>query len=87
MKIYLCILSIAAMMFFASCGDTTNQKDGNRDQYNAADSSVGNSEAANTIYRDSANIRHATESSGGTGNPSNKNPSSKERENLDSIQK
>jgi len=87
MKIYFCTLSIAAMILFASCGDTTTTKDGNSENDNAGDSAVGNSEAANTIYRDSADISHATEPGGGTGNPSNNNPSSNGGEKIDSTKK
>jgi hypothetical protein len=73
MKISSRIISIFVIFLFTSCGDTTTHDDGNTNA-NAADSAVGNSEASNTIYRDSGNIRNATETSGGTANPSNKNP-------------
>ena len=60
----------ACLMLLFACGDTTKRGSNVNEDYNAADSAVGNSEAANTIYRDSTDIRHGTETGGGTGNPS-----------------
>ena len=73
MKKYLFVVSAATICFFAACTNTTKETE----EINSAsmDSAVGNSDAANSIYRDSADIIHATESRGGTGNASNKNQS------------
>jgi len=61
--------AVIAMLFIAACGSTTDTEHENKQNYNAADSAVGNSDAANKIYRDTTDINSATESGGGTANP------------------
>ena len=70
MKKYLLGFAAAIILVSAACGNTTKESEEFNTHNPAADSAVGNSAAANDIYRDSADIRHATESGGGTGNPS-----------------
>ena len=72
MKKYYSFLFAVVILVFTSCGDTTDHGKAGDQNSIASDSAVGNSDAANTIYRDSADIRAATESGGGTANPSNK---------------
>ena len=55
-------------MSAAGCGTTTNTEPEDK-QNNTADSAVGNSDAANKIYRDSGDINSATQPGGGTANP------------------
>ena len=72
MKKYYSIFIATILLLLAACVDTTNKGNEVNQNYSASDSAVGNSAAANTIYRDSSDISNATESGGGTGNPSNK---------------
>ena len=74
MKKYLFVLFAASICLFAACTNTTKETE-EINNSTSMDSAVGNSAAANTIYRDSADLRHATESGGGTGNASNKDQS------------
>jgi len=69
MKKYSIVIAASVMMLAAACGSTTNTEPENKHLDNAADSAVGNSDAANNIYRDSSNIDNATQSGGGTANP------------------
>jgi len=67
MKRYLYVIAATALMgFMVACGNTTKEQE-EISNSPSADSAVGNSDAANTVYRDSADISHATESGGGTG--------------------
>ena len=66
-KILLAFLCIS-LMVAAGCGSTTDNE-AESPATRAVDSSVGNSGAANNIYRDSGNITNATVSGGGTANP------------------
>jgi hypothetical protein len=76
MRKYQFILSAISLLLLAACtGSTVKQSEGNQNS-NAADSAVGNSNAANTIYRDSSDLINATEPGGGTGNPSSKSDTS-----------
>jgi hypothetical protein len=68
MKKFLFASLNVAMIAISSCGTTTD-KEPESAAYKAPDSAVGNSDAANTIYRDSSNINNATTSGGGTENP------------------
>ena len=71
MKRYLyAFVASACMSFIVACGNTTKDPE-EISNSPASDSAVGNSAAANTIYRDSSDVSHATESGGGTGNPAN----------------
>ena len=81
MKKYNSIFIAAILLFLNACSDTTNTSSEENKNYNAADSAVGNSEAANQIYRDSTDLKHATESGGGTGNPAARYDSSTNSKN------
>ncbi len=74
MKKYLLVLVAASVGFLISCGNTTRESD-EANTHTVAGSNAGNTNQANTIYRDSSDIRNATEPGGGTGNPSNKQDS------------
>ena len=67
-NIFIASVCIAFMSAAAGCGTTTD-KDLEGLDYKTADSAVGNTDAANKIYRDSGDIRSATQAGGGTANP------------------
>jgi hypothetical protein len=87
MKKYLFVLAAASVCLFPACTNTTKETEEINNSA-SVDSAVGNSDAANTIYRDSADLRHATESGGGTGNASNKDQTSPAQSmNADTIRR
>jgi len=64
----LLLATATAISFHFGCSNTT--KESEEIENYVPDST--NSNADNSINRDSADIKHATESGGGTGNPSNR---------------
>jgi len=70
MKKYQIISTAISISLFLGCTSTTDKESDGNQSNRAPDSAAGNTNAANTIYRDSTNILNGTQAGGGTGNPS-----------------